>query len=370
MYLISMKQEINVGQPERGFIFNAQPKTDYLVNDDFFVTLKQMYESNIEKSFYFPADRAYNGTAKSVLFQRSGGIGDILFTLPYLKALHESGVKVGFCCFNHNAPVLDLIHDYIDEIVPEPLPFSKISEYEQFVSIMKYIEANPKAEKVDAITLAEDIFNIPRPPLYSQFQWRKPKSRDIIHIMIQFSSSSNIRDVSPKLWWDLGTKLPSDHFKLTFVGPKDLEKQIAETISYIKMFSPEIPIKAHIGDNLTEVFQFILKVNPPHIFVGPDSGLTNFAGYHGIPTIGLYGPFPSKLRMLHYENAIGIDVKTNCPFRVNSEGDCFGHGGGKCALAVRKETDYSPCMLKHELNPIVKAIEYWLENYYGIKENW
>jgi len=70
------------------------------------------------------------------------------------------------------------------------------------------------------------------------------------------------------------------------------------------------------------------------------------AGGLGIPLIGLFGAFPSQLRLSHYDNAIGIDANTSCEFS-KGEGSlrgCFEHGSGPCRMALRNSELFSPCM--------------------------
>ena len=89
----------------------------------------------------------------------------------------------------------------------------------------------------------------------------------------------------------------------------------------------------------------IIVASMMNYFIAPDSMFIHIAGAFRIPTIGLYGPFPSALRMKYFTRSIGIDAKTNCS-------PCFKHSHHPC-----DKGDPSPCMAMIQPKHILEAFD-------------
>jgi hypothetical protein len=83
-----------------------------------------------------------------------------------------------------------------------------------------------------------------------------------------------------------------------------------------------------------------------NLIVAPDSAMTHVAGGLGVPIVGIYGPFSSRLRMRYYFDAIGINAKTACS-------PCFTHGHEGCVKG-----NPSPCFSTIDVPTILVAIDY------------
>jgi ADP-heptose:LPS heptosyltransferase len=97
--------------------------------------------------------------------------------------------------------------------------------------------------------------------------------------------------------------------------------------------------------DLPSLAQAVALIGELDLVIGPDSSMLHVAAAHRVPLIGLYGPFPSDLRLRYYKNAIGIDSVTLCEFARGKYKSCFEHGDGICALAAKTGETYSPCMM-------------------------
>jgi hypothetical protein len=94
------------------------------------------------------------------------------------------------------------------------------------------------------------------------------------------------------------------------------------------------------------VRQSLTLVNRYDMVVGPDSFLLHAAGALRKPMVGLYGPFPSALRIAYFENAIGLEAKVPCS-------PCFLHDSEPCIKGFP-----SPCYSLVDVVDIFQAIDY------------
>jgi ADP-heptose:LPS heptosyltransferase len=370
MYSIVVSEDTIIQNPGTGFIYNIKKDREYLINESISVSLKTMYQPKIkslEKIHSLNQIQKPLIEAKSLLIYRPGGIGDILFILPYLSAIKRvnPSIEITFCTMNHNLPILD-ISDCIDHKITDPIELCELSKYDRIIFFEDFIENNLDAEITNAYDIAESFFDgIKRDVLYSNLPVKQNRNTKF-HIVIQFSSGSIIRNIHPNLWWEIGVRLDPDKYELTILGTKSDEKDIRETGVMINRYSPNLLINPYLSNDLNQTMNYLLQIKPPHILIGPDSGILHFAGYHGIPVIGLFGPFPSVLRMEYYERAIGIDSQTNCPYSKNENGNCFQHGFMPCNLAQLTKTQLSPCLEKINALHVMKAVDFMIDKYYKI----
>jgi ADP-heptose:LPS heptosyltransferase len=371
MSLISFRTDVSVGKKGSGFEVNFIKDEKYLVNHDMLNSLMNLYSKSIKTvKESLPLEEMKSTSIKNanrLLIVRSGGIGDILFILPYLSEIKKVNpkIKIDFSSFKANVPVVELGKKHLNNIILEPLNASIIDNYDRIILFNNFIENNKKAEDTNAFDIPKDFFDgIERGEFISTYKWTYPISKKI-RIMIQFSSSTEIRDISALTWFEFIINLDPQRFEVIFVDSKFKEELIQQAIKEIRLRS-KIDIKYFTSFDLKETLYLMLEDpnNKPHIFIGPDSGLTNIAGYHGLPTIGLYGPFPSHLRMKYYKNAIGIDVNSNCIHSTNDSGNCFQHGKGRCKLAIFRDEPYSPCLEQITYKHIQTAVKHILNNFY------
>jgi hypothetical protein len=70
------------------------------------------------------------------------------------------------------------------------------------------------------------------------------------------------------------------------------------------------------------------------------------AGALGTPLVGLYGPFPSEVRMKYFKNAIGLDPSAVCT-------PCFKHDFRGCIKGFP-----SPCFTLITVEDVLQAVDY------------
>jgi hypothetical protein len=71
------------------------------------------------------------------------------------------------------------------------------------------------------------------------------------------------------------------------------------------------------------------------------------------PLIGIYGPFPSEVRMKYFKNAIGLDSKVVCA-------PCYKHDFRTCIKGFP-----SPCFSLIDAEDILQAVDYQRNKFYG-----
>ncbi len=84
------------------------------------------------------------------------------------------------------------------------------------------------------------------------------------------------------------------------------------------------------------------------LIIAPDSSFVHIAGALGVPIVGLYGCFPSLLRMKYYKKAIGIDTNVPCA-------PSFTHGHAPCYRG-----DPPPCFSVISVKNILDAVDHLL----------
>lgn len=347
-----------------------KPDIEYLLNGDLLNALKKLHPEKIKETeeMNWVSTIPYE-KAKNILFYRPGGIGDLLFIMPYLKSVKEINpeVKITFAAMNQNHAILR-ISKYIDYILEDPMEYSKVvGKFDKIVLFDNLIENNKEAEKVNAYDMPARFFKgLKKGLMESTIIPSKPERIDgKFHLMLSYNSSSPIRDVSPALYFEFLKSLNSDLFRVTVISNVANQKNTQELVQHVRMPNKDLEIISYADASLQNVLNFILVDDPPHLGIGPDSGLINVWGYHGFPVIGLYGPFDSHLRLKYYKHAIGIDPITDCMFKKNENGSCFLHKVGSCDLADYKDEVFSPCIHLITVNDILTAVKFMLEKVYN-----
>jgi len=354
--------------PFRTTRVTLEPGEPYLFNGDQLGLFQRVYPfaiKEVEDVNWITPTKIKD--AKNILIYRSGGIGDILFTFPYLKSIKEINpdCKITYVCGIEIFEILEVC-PYIDERIYEPLKYEDVlNKYDKIIVIERFIEENPDAEVMNAFDIPKDTFfeGIERGSMESTIELGEligPK----IHVAVAYSSSALIRDISPVIWFDFIRQLESDKFRVTLIAPPEKNKDLLDFAEEVRQHNPKLEIRKLVHESFREVINTTLKYDRPHIGIGADSGLINLWGYHGIPIIGLFGPFESKLRLKYYKNAIGIDAITQCRYGINENGSCFAHSTMPCQLAQYKEEMHSPCLHLINSDHIRLGIDYFINLLY------
>ncbi|MFO7599370.1 MAG: glycosyltransferase family 9 protein [Candidatus Desulfacyla sp.] len=235
-----------------------------------------------------------------------------------------------------------------------PLEKEMMDRYDHILFFQGIIEGNPEAEKKNAYDLVKDAFHLaeledPLPRVYVEENART-RARDFVtrtefgrryKIGVQVSPSLPVRAVPPQLFVDFVASL-SDDFMVFLIGGEAQWHEMDSIISHLPQQKQQQAVNA--SRYLPTLAEAAALIGEMDLVIGPDSSMLHVAGAHRKPLIGLYGPFPSALRLKYYKNAIGLDSMTLCEFGRGQYSSCFEHGEGECSLARKTGQFYSPCM--------------------------
>lgn len=370
-------------------------RTDYILPDDVVDVIVKSPENGIiyrNDDFYSMADAyAYRGqdlTNKKLITFRNGGIGDLIFQLPSLKYLKKKyeGIHITLCC---GRPYVNIFNNlpYIDKVISLPLELNELTNRDYYVNFEGLIEGgvinglyyrNKDAEEKNAYDLHAEKFYVkpddmcPELKLDDKYdRWFKhqikPKIKNQKIVTISYTASALIRAVNPQTWVDFINDYPED-VNFFIVGTKSQLEAIQHMIEQTNKPNSCVNFCA-IEDNFMstnkvqlcdDIRYTIALIKNSDVMIGTDSGLLHIAGGLGTPMVGLFGAFPSELRLKYYKNAIGLDADSSCIFIDDDSKykSCFQHGGGKCKLAETWHETYSPCMTiihhQHIYNALIK----------------
>ena len=348
--------------------YSLQKNTKYVMPGAILKQLVSIYPGGIAESgrfedFYNPINVNNLPKKKILLLFRSGGIGDVMFMLPlikYLKKNFEAKIKAGttptYITLLENNP-------YIDEqfMMPFKLEEMETSDYHlTFEGVIEDIDKDAKTIHAVDLFLREANVDFTKvssedkiPELgLDEFHLKKVGKKlsyleDDIKIGIQLQASSPIRTFPLEKLIGVLRELVSRKYVVFIFGGKrqqELGKHIQEILSNFTNREKVINLaNEHI--TLKDSIAFAKYMS---LIIAPDSSFVHIAGALGIPIIGLYGCFPSLLRMKYYKKAIGIDTNVPCA-------PSFTHGHAPCYRG-----DPPPCFSVISVKNILDAVDHLL----------
>jgi ADP-heptose:LPS heptosyltransferase len=358
MKVITLKQDVSVSEAFKSVKY-LRVGLEYVVTDLFPQQVeKELGPGIIEQSDYVPSNfyRGESLEGRSLFCFRAGGIGDLLFIATSLRQLKKNfpSSRLVLGCDATFGTILDWKADGFD-LVSMPLEKRVLDGYDYILFFQGIIEGNADAEEMNAYDLIKESFHLdkldnPLPNVRVEERTRKIV-RDFVErtsagtkyrIGIQVSASVLKRSAPPQLYIDFIRRLPEDYM-VYLVGGKNQYDVMDLIISNLPQAKQAHAVNA--SRNLPSLAQAVALIGELDLIIGPDSSMLHVAAAHRVSLIGLYGPFPSDLRLRYYKNAIGIDSVTSCEFARGKYKSCFEHGDGICALAAKTGDTYSPCMM-------------------------
>lgn len=382
MKIVYINKDVHLGAAAASFELKAEAW--YVMSDTDFRQFSNIMPDRIGGSRDFlEIYKEYKGedlNGKTLLAFRTGGIGDLLFMTPSLRLIKEryKDVKIVVCAgFIWKDTLKE--NPYIDELYHMPFNVEIAEKADFHVMFQGLIEENKRAEKINAYDLFMEQFHIDwkqvdlehKQPVITfsdaELRWgagfmKKNKLKtNTFRIGFQLESSSPVRTFPPDKNFTILRILLEEGFTVFVFGggrQRTSCEEIATGFSdYVDKSLFLLPLK---GFTLRQSFIIGSVCN---LFIGPDSAFIHVAGAFKIPQIGLYGPFPSRLRMLYYHNAIGLNASTACSA-------CFKHGHWPCAKGSP-----SPCYSVLTVNNVLEAADYLMNRFYKVglqigKDKW
>jgi ADP-heptose:LPS heptosyltransferase len=299
-----------------------------------------------------------------VFIFRSGGIGDVMFMLPLIKHIKKTypslKIKVG------TSPMyVDVFENnpHVFKVVQMPFSLTEFKKSDHHLIFEGLIEDNPeKSQILSAIDLFLDKAEIDFskidagdkiPELYITEEERSYIKGEIFSlgvssskkkVGIQIEASSPIRTFPFDKMVSVIKKMMEVDVAVFLFGGKNqssignyLSEIFLEEKNFKNLILPDKPLR-----------EAILYASAMDVIVAPDSAFIHIAGGLKVPVVGLYGCFPSLLRMKYYKNAIGIDCNVICA-------PSFLHGHSPC-----EKGSPSPCFSVVSVENIIDAVDHLL----------
>lgn len=303
--------------------------------------------------------RKYTGqdlTNKKLMVWRTGGIGDIFFLQPvliYLKKKYPNFfLRVASGCKQclENLPEVDELYDM-------PFDAGLLETVDYHLLFQGIIEAGSDASKrTHAVDMFYSYFNIDsiqfppedkKPKLVftpEEMKWLKETNQklgiktDDYVIGIQLETSAPLRNFpKDKLKMIVDVLAKEEKVKIMLIGtPQQQALSGFLKASYTNVI-PALNFSVREAMVLTNRYDLVMS---------PDSFMVQTAGALDKPLIGLYGPFPSEVRMKYFKNAIGIEPRVTCS-------PCFKHDFRACIKGYP-----SPCFTQVKPEDVLQAVDY------------
>jgi len=283
-------------------------------------TLKPAVKTFIER--YSP----YNGqdlTGKTLFVWRSGGIGDLMFIRPILMAFKAKykDVKIMFATREHYHSMVEQWDDCIDDLHAVPFDADKtLGASDYHISYEGLIERCIDAERIDV----HDLFAKHSRVEVTDYNCKmkcvcQNHFFDIIrneYAVVQIGSSSPIRTPFHGTMVKVIDHLTKSIDVIISGSPRE-QRTIDDLISCCERPERIINFAKYTGS----IIDAVKLVTGSKLVVAPDSSHVHMAAAQGVPCVGIYGPFPARVRAKHYKNFIGVDPDAS---------ECCTHGGKGC----------------------------------------
>lgn len=246
--------------------------------------------SDIGRSSYRP---------RSLFIHRAGGFGDLLLLTPALRAFKRThpGCKVTLCTMPRYREVL-AGNPHVDAYAEFPPTNKEIFTHDAVVSFENIIENNPKARTTHAVDLYAERLGVEvapsdrRPDYFLTEEERawaaafQPVCESSLpRIGVQVKASTPVRSYPAGPLSDLVDLLAGEAQVLLFGAPGEV---VTDGLN---------PRIVNLSDLKVTFRQSCALLATCDVLVAPDSALCHVAAALGVPTLALYGPFPSNLRL-------------------------------------------------------------------------
>jgi len=300
-----------------------------------------------------------------IVIMKAGGVGDHVMLLPALAAFRSSlasDVTVWFSTQKEKHPIF-YSSQSVDKLLPLPLTLDKMLEADFIIDFSDSLDNDDfntlnMTDYYMKILGLDEKMSVDKSPIVQTNSKQNGKIRTVINelknkrsgkplVVIQWNTSNPLRNVPPEMFLDIVESFP----EIQFITPdplikKGIEKDMLKhTLTKIIDFSPWI---RSLEDYIT---MFELCDGS----VSTDTAAYHLAEAFGKPSLTLFGPISSDLRMRYYKKAyavnasyIGKSCKSPCGLHKTKRG---------CPEAEILKTSYSPCFLSIDPEAIYKKFE-------------
>lgn len=363
----------------RNLIVRSQQGKKFKFNEHFLYTNEEdavLLRSNIifgdcsYEEIISPGYKFKESEKRKILVQRMGGIGDVLFTTPVIKYLHDMGNIVDYYCNAYSVPVIEnnpyinkiwvnvdlvkhqqvppgfgeIILDDVEDLytqeskVPEKLTKEQYASYDRVICYQGAIEHNPEAEKEHAVDIMFKWAGIEPEGKEKKIQlilteqeieWGKK----FIKGFKSMNGNKPVVGIAP----NASAKIRSwEHYK-KFI------KQAPKEFAYLYLHS-------EMGWTMRQTCAIVSQLSG---VIAVDSGLLHVSGALGVPIVALFGAFNPDLRCRYYDNCSIVQGDNFC---YNKH--CYNHADFCKTMNLSHKP--TPCMnidFKKINNALRKAVQ-------------
>lgn len=299
---------------------------------------------------------------KSLLVLRSGGIGDVLFITPILKELKSKAPTLCISMMTEATEVVTRL-PFIDRVIPYSIPhFLNLFTHDYVVFLDQSIEIDPDAKTMNIYDLfSEKYFSFKlsgiKKPVVSfnnkleslSLQYPALLSTSV-KLGIQLKAASPVRTPSQAFFKDLVLALATDHPDAEFflLGSPSQNSYIQSVSDAVHQIDPAVKLH-NSGNYKSDYHDLTTLIASMNVIIALDSSVVHIAAGLDVPTIGIFGPFPSRIRSLYYPNTISFDAVFPCA-------PCFTHGHRPCRMARLQHRESSPCFDSLSIPKLAEAV--------------
>jgi ADP-heptose:LPS heptosyltransferase len=346
---------------------NYEAGRKFVLAEDTEAQLRTTFGENMGMSYPIESIyRPYKGqdlTGKKLIIFRTGGIGDLHWPIPVLKYLKN---KYPTCYIKAASGCKQPLENnpYIDEVHNMPFDAKLMEDCDYHLFFQGILESGSEKSKVThAVDMFFSYFGIDsiqfpaeekRPQLFftnAEVEWKDRELKRLgitdenYVIGIQMETSAPLRNFpKEKFKTVIDTLAKEQNVKIALVGvpAHDL------IAGYYKGHYPNILIltKYNVRQTMTMATRY-------NLIISPDTFMIQTAGALDKPVIGLYGPFPSEVRMKYFKNAIGLDASVKCS-------PCYKHDFRGCIKGFP-----SPCWTQITAEDVLQASDYFKFKFTG-----
>lgn len=252
----------------------------------------------------------------SLLFGRTGGLGDLTLLTPILREIKRRWptVRIAVASIKELQQSIQNL-PFIDELLQYPVSVEKANAYDGWIWLENAIEKNPDAKEMHSVdvvakfiglTLPEDCDKLQAYAVTDQerswVQWAYPRINGIRRICIQTQASARCRTYPMNKTKEIVRDLLQKNWEVFLLGAPGEVKEPDKPIAGLRIVAAGATFR-----------QRAALVESSDCFLGPDSSLTHVAGALKIPAVALYGPFPWQVRTLYAKTTRALTRKEGFP---------------------------------------------------------
>lgn len=299
-----------------------------------------------------------NEQGKGIVLIRPGGMGDLLFLTPTIRALKRNWETVAVCCFEKFAPVLEGI------CLTLPFP-GKVEDLSmgRLVVLEDVVERNPLSKTTHIVDLFAAAAGVDLAALPYGEDWTRNENYRLDYAITDAERAEARamypRTDAPRLGVQLKASAKCRTFPEESMGQaiRPLWKEGWEMLNFGAPNDypwPDQERMLNLSNKGLTLRQSIAIAETCDIIIGPDSFYTHLAGALDIPAVGIYSSFPWDLRLGNLvapkAEAVRQRQKPECaPCHWHARGAAFpDEGACRNAVKAAKEAGLPPHAIRCE----------------------